>query len=195
MRHPKKQGKRAGKGGKPAEERAPQGPVERAHELLARLESGGPNPVNAAEELDRLQAGLGRHGELDSFREQVREFCAAWADTPLRGDQGHAWLVLVGGYGLKEQAPRAAALATDPGLPTPLRMRACRVLSSFGGEEAVDALQAVLLSSADPQLRATAAESLTDLGDASVRPVLEALLEEDLPRPVWTAVTAALNRL
>jgi hypothetical protein len=184
------------KGGRPgAPQQPPQGPEERAGSLLRRLETGGPNPVNAAEEIDRLQGRLERDGRLPWLREQVRELCDAWAAAPLRGDRAHAWLVLAGGFGFGDLAPRAASVAEDSGLPAPLRVRACRVLASLGGEEAVAALQAVLLSATDAQVRAAAADALAELGDRSVRPVLEALLEEDLPPAVWNSVTAALERL
>jgi HEAT repeat protein len=80
-------------------------------------------------------------------------------------------------------------------VPTDVRVHAARVLPRFPGEAAVSALQEILLSRSDPQLRVAAAEGLADLGDRSVAPVLAALLEEDLPRNVWSAVSAALDRL
>lgn len=168
---------------------------ERARDLLLRLETSGPKPVNAAEELDRLQGKLERDGLLDDFRERLAELADAWADSPLRGERAHAWLTLVGGFALREHLERVAELAEDPGLPTDIRIHACRVLPTFKSEAAVGALQAVLLSRSDPQIRVAAADGLALLGDRSVAPVLEALLEEDLPRPVWSAVSAAFDRL
>jgi HEAT repeat protein len=44
-------------------------------------------------------------------------------------------------------------------------------------------------------VRAAAAEALAALGDRTAGPVLRALLEEDLPRGVWNAVSAAVDRL
>lgn len=168
---------------------------ERARDLLLRLETSGPKLQNAAEELDRLQARLERDHLLDDFRDRIAELAEAWAGGPLRGDRAHAWLTLVGGFGLEAHAEDVAALARDTGLPTDVRVHAARVLPRFPGEAAVSALQEILLSRSDPQLRVAAAEGLADLGDRSVAPVLAALLEEDLPRNVWSAVSAALDRL
>jgi HEAT repeat protein len=53
----------------------------------------------------------------------------------------------------------------------------------------------VLLSRSDPQVRAAAADGLAELRDRSVAPVLAALLEEDLPKNVWAAVSAAHDRV
>jgi HEAT repeat protein len=96
---------------------------------------------------------------------------------------------------LKEHAGPAAEIAASPGAVPALRVQACRVLGQFGGEAATRALLSVLTSRADPPVRAAAAEALADLGDRAVRPVLEALLDEEVPRPVWTAVSAAVDRL
>jgi len=168
---------------------------ERARDLLLRLETSGPNPRNAAEELDRLQGKLERDGQLDDFRDRVAELAAAWSGNPLRGERGHAWLTLVGGFDLKENVSRVAELAEDPGLPTAIRVHACRVLPTLKGEVAVSALQGVLLSRTDAQVRVAAADGLALIGDRSVAPVLEVLLDEDLPRNVWSAVSAAFDRL
>ncbi len=194
MRRPASRGKKPA-ASRPQSSSGPVSGVERAGTLLERLRSGGPNPVQAAEELDRLQAALQRQGELESVREDAADVAVSWLSEPLRGDRAHAWLVLVGGFGLEELAPQAAALAADSGLAVPLRARACRVLGALGGEEATAALQAVLLAPGDAQLRAHAAEALAEARDLSALPVLEALLEEDLPRSLWTAVSAALERL
>jgi HEAT repeat protein len=191
----RRQGK--GKGGRPPgqETHRAEGPEERAQSLLLRLETSGPNPRNAAEELDRLQARLERDGRLEEVRDRVEALCSAWAAAPLRGERAQAWLTLVGAFDLKEHTPEAAHIGEDNGLPTPLRVQSCRVLARLGGDEARRALQSILESRSDAQVRAAAAEALADLGDRGVRPVLEVLLEEDLPRPVWNAVSAALDRL
>src|SRR6266542_3458885 len=89
------------------------GPEERADELLARLEAGGPNLVKAAEELDRLQPSLERAGHHESVRESVAQLSASWAAGPIRGEAARAWLTLVGGYGVREHTARAGALAAD----------------------------------------------------------------------------------
>jgi len=191
------QGNRGAKGKKGAQSppRPAEGPLERAQGMLLRLETSGPNPVNAAEELDRLQGKLERDGELDPIRERVADLCDAWASTQLRGDRARAWLVLVGGFNLKEYLPDVAELARNTGLPAALRVPACHVLAHLGGEEATGALQEVLLARTDAQVRVAAAEALALLGDRSVRPVLEALLDEDLPQNVWSAVSHARDRL
>lgn len=168
---------------------------ERARDLLLRLETSGPNPKNAAEELDRLQGKLERDGQLDDFRERLAELADAWADGTLRGERAHAWLTLVGGFVLQENVERVASLAEDTGLHAPLRIHACQVLPSLKGEVAVRALQSVLLSRTDPLVRAAAADGLALLGDRSVAPVLATLLDEDLPRNVWSAVSGAFDRL
>src|SRR5688572_560752 len=194
MRRDRGKAKATGRGGAQGAHPA-QGPVDRANSLLLRLETGGPNPVNAAEELDRLQGRLQRDDRLDALRPRIADLCAAWAGTPLRGERGRAWLTLVGAFGLKEHAGHTADLAREPGLPPALRMHACRVLPVLGGEDAGLALQAVLLANTDAQVRAAAAEALADLGDRSAAPILQALLEEDLPRGLWSAVSAAADRL
>ncbi len=193
MRH------RSGKKSAPpqrARDQAPPATVgERARELLLRLETAAGNPVQTAEELDRMQGALERSGEREDMTERVRELCGAWSERALRGEHAQAWLVLVGGFDLKEHAERAAELAEDAALPPPLRERACRVLARLGGEGSVRALQCVLLSQAPPSLRAAAAEALAETGDRSVAPVLQSLLDEDLPRGVWNAVSEAADRL
>jgi hypothetical protein len=189
VRRPK-QGK--AKGPEPVRER---GPEERARNLLLRLEADGVNPVQAAEELDRLQGALERAGKLQVLTEALQQLCDAWAEGNLRGDRGRAWLVLVGAFGFAEHVGRVGEIAWDSGLTPALRIPALRALARFKGEEAVRVLQAVLLSRSDAQVRATAAEGLADIGDRSVRPVLEELLEEELPRNVWNAVNGAVDRL
>lgn len=178
-----------------AEMHAPRTSEERARDLLLRLETSGPNPLNAAEELDRLQGKLERDGQLEDFRERVAELADAWSVSSLRGERAHAWLTLVGGFDLKEAVERVADLARDTGLHGALRIHACRVLPSLKGEVAVQALQTILLSRTDPQVRVAAADGLALLGDRSVAPVLEALLDEDLPKNVWSAVSGAFDRL
>jgi len=168
---------------------------ERARDLLLRLETSGPNPQNAAEELDRLQGKLERDGQLEDFRDRVAELAGAWSGNSLRGERGQAWLTLVGGFDLKENVGRVAEIVEDPGLPTALRVHACRVLPTLKGEVAVRALQGVLLSRTDAQVRVAAADGLALIGDRSVAPVLEVMLDEDLPRNVWSAVSAAFDRL
>lgn len=192
MRRKSGPSKNARRGGELHEPRTAE---ERARDLLLRLETSGPKPVNAAEELDRLQGKLERDGLLEDFRDRVEELAAAWADNSLRGERAHAWLTLVGGFDLKEHVERVAELAEDSGLATDVRVHACRVLPSLKGEEAVRALQGVLLSRSEPQIRIAAADGLALLADRSVAPVLEALLEEDLPRNVWSAVSAAFDRV
>ncbi|MFN3648070.1 MAG: HEAT repeat domain-containing protein [Armatimonadota bacterium] len=195
MRRESARGNKPKKGKSAPATQPPQDAPERARDLLLRLETGGPNPVNAAEELDRLQGRLERDGTLELFREHVAELADAWSETALRGERGRAWLTLVGAYDLKEHTLLVANLALDPGLPGPLRSQACHVLARLGGETASGALQQVLLSGGDAQVRAASAESLGLLRDRSVRPVLETLLEEDLPRNVWNAVSEAADRL
>jgi HEAT repeat protein len=194
MRRPKAGSGRGKQGGK-SEPPAPQGPVERARSLLLRLETGGHKPVNAAEELDRLQARLERDEKLEPLVEEIRSLCDAWSETPLRGERGHAWLTLVGGFGLDEHLERVTEILLDAGQAGPLRVHACRVLPQLDRAAAAEPLQDVLLNTRDAQVRAAAAEALGELGDREARPVLEALLDEDLPRPVWEAVSAALDRL
>lgn len=162
---------------------------------MLRLETAGPNPVQAAEELDRLQAALSRDGAAAPVAERVADLCAAWATPALRGERARAWLVLVGAFGLEEHAPLAAALAEDPGLPPALRVGACRVLGRLGGPAAAVTLPAVARSRSEAGVRVAAVEALMELRDPAHRPVLEALLEEDLPRPLWNAVAAALERV
>lgn len=191
MRQPKSKAARPSKPDRPAE----RSPEERARNLILRLETDGPNPVQAAEELDRLQPALQRAERLDRITEQVADLCDAWTETSLRGDRGRAWLVLVGGFGLEEHVSQVADLVQDTGLPAVLRIAAARTLTRFRDDEAVQALLEVVLSRTDAQVRAAAAEALAVLGDRSVRPRLEPLLEEDLPRNVYQAVSAAVDRL
>ena len=168
---------------------------ERGGDLLLRLETNGVKLQNAAEELDRLHARLERDGRAGDLRDRVNELASAWSGTPLRGDRGHAWLTLVGAFQLREHVDQVAAIVEAPGLPAALRVHACRTLTGFRGEAVVAALQKTLLSQSDPQVRVAAAESLAELGDRSVAPVLAALLEEDLPKNVWSAVATAFERL
>ncbi|MCC2671951.1 MAG: hypothetical protein K0Q72_4422 [Armatimonadetes bacterium] len=168
---------------------------QRGDDLLLRLETNGVKLQNAAEELDRLHARLARDGRAGDLRERVADLAMAWADTPLRGDRGQAWLTLVGAFQLDEHVEQVGGIAADSGLPTALRVHACRTLTGFRGEQVVSALQKTLLAPTDPQVRAAAADSLAVVGDRSVAPVLEALLEEDLPKTVWAAVSAARERL
>ncbi len=163
--------------------------------MIARLEARETHLVTAAEELDRLQGTLERLGSLEGLRERVAELCDAWSDVSLRGDTGQAWLTLVGAFDLKEHDSRVVALAEEMGAPVALRAQACRVLARLGGEEAVLSLARVLQSRSDAQVRVAAAEGLASLRDPSVRPLLESLLEEDLPRPVWSAVSETVDRL
>lgn len=174
---------------------APRGPEERAQALLLRLETGGPNPGNAAEELDRLQARLARDGKLDALQERVTSLAAAWASRPLLGETVRAWLTLVGAFDLREHAARVAALARDSGLPAPLRVQACRVLPGLRLPGAPALLLELARAPGETAVRAAAAEALAECGDRELRPALESLLETDLPRPVWTAAAAALERL
>lgn len=199
MRRERPQAKRGrpgqGKGRGASSAPPPQDALERARSLLLRLETSGPNPANAAEELDRLQGKLEREGMLEAFTEHVSDLCSAWAETPLRGERARAWLTLVGAFNRTEHTAGVAELAENTGLPAPLRGQACQVLSRLGGPEAATTLQRVLLSNTDAQVRTAAADGLAQLRDRSVRPTLEALLEEDLPRNVWNAVNEALDRL
>lgn len=189
--------KRAGARGKPAggEKKPAQSPQERAEALIARLEARESHLVTAAEELDRLQGTLERLGSLEGLRERVAELCDAWSEATLRGDTGQAWLTLVGAFDLKEHALRVASLAEEMGAPVALRAQACRVLARLGGDAAVLSLGRILASRSDAQIRVAAAEGLASLRDPSVRPLLESLLEEDLPRNVWSAVSETLDRL
>jgi HEAT repeat protein len=170
-------------------------PEERARNLLLRLETDGPNPVQAAEELDRLQPSLARAARLDRVREAVSDLVEAWSENALRGDRARAWLVLVGGFGLAEHVTGVAELVEDPGLPAPLRMAAARALGGFKDATAVQALLRVTLARGDAQVRAATAEGLAVIGDRSVRPDLEPLLDEDLPRGLWNTVSATVDRL
>jgi hypothetical protein len=171
------------------------GPRERALTFLERLQSGGPNPVNAAEELDRLQPSLARLEAGDWTRERVAELAGAWRETELRGERLEAWLALIGAFSLTEFGEEAAAKAEDTALPPGLRVRACFVARRLLGAESAAPLARVLGSKTDPRVRQAAAEALGDLGDPGVMPLLEALLEEDLPRDLWNAVSAAAERL
>jgi len=181
--------------GKPGVTHEPRTGDERARDLLVRLETNGPKLQNAAEEIDRLQGRLQRDGLLDEFRERVAELTDAWSGTPLRGDRAHAWLTLVGAFGIEAQADTVAALAADTGLPTAIRVHACRVLPRFPGDATTAVLQHVLLSRSDPQIRAAAADGLAEVRDRSTAPMLAALLQEDLPKNVWAAVSAAHDRV
>ena len=80
---------RKGGSAAPQKQRA-QSLEERAEELLQRLETGGQNPVQAAEELDRLQAALERSGALDHVRERIEALAdAEWTnDDTIRRLQG-----------------------------------------------------------------------------------------------------------
>jgi hypothetical protein len=189
---PKK--KSSSRAGPATRQHAPQTPEQRAHSLLLRLETDGVKPLSAAEELDRLQATLAREERLDEVRERVSDLCEAWAHGALRGERGDVWLTLVGGFRLPQHAPRAAELASDPALPPPLRARACRALAQLS-RDAARTLLDVLRSRGDAHVRVAAAESLGTLGDRSLAQQLEPLLEEDLPRPVWQAVSEAIERL
>jgi hypothetical protein len=171
------------------------GPEERAQELLERLRTGGPNPVNAAEELDRLQASLGRAERLDEFREQVADLCMEWSEGPLRGEKSRAWLILAGGYGLSEHSRKAAAIGEDPGSTPKLRIAALRALAVLDRTAAPSVAERVLASRADAQVRTAAAELLAEAGAREALPLLQRLLEEELPRPLWNAVAAAADRL
>lgn len=182
-------------GAKPGGAHEPRTGEERARDLLLRLETNGQKLQNAAEEIDRLQGRLERDGLLDAFRERVAELADAWSGGPLRGERAHAWLTLVGAFGLEEHAEAVAGLAADPGLPTAIRVHACRVLPRFPGEATVATFQQVLLSRSDPQVRAAAADGLAELRDRSTAPMLAALLEEELPKNVWAAVSAAHDRV
>jgi HEAT repeat protein len=171
------------------------GPRERALTFLERLQSGGPNPVNAAEELDRLQPSLARMDAGDWLRDQVLELAEAWRETDLRGDRLEAWLALIGAFDLTEFGGDAAAKAESPALPPQLRIRACFVARRLLGTEAAEPLARVLGSMTDARVRQAAAEALGDLADPSLRPLFEALLDEELPRDLWNAVSAAAERL
>lgn len=175
--------------------RPSEGPQERAESLLERLESRGTHLITAAEELDRLQGSLERLERREWLHERVAELCEAWSEVSLRGEPGQAWLTLVGAFDLKEHAPRVADLVEESGAPAALRMQACRVLARLGGPEATASLARVLAARSDAQVRVAAAEALGNLRDASIRPMLEELLDEDLPKPVWSAVSEALDRI
>jgi len=180
----------------PPRDGGPVGPEQRVSELLLRLETSGPNPVQAAEEVDRMQAAVQRAGIQEEVLERVQALCDAWSEIPLRGDQAQAWIVLVGAFDLKEHTERVAELAKEFSLAPPLRERAIRVLARLGGEEALSALQGVLLSGNNPaSVRVAAAETLATTGDRTLAPLLASLLDEELPRPVWNAVAEALERL
>ena len=194
MPRDKRKPSQSGRGASSETARTP-GVEGRAQSLLLRLETDGVHLLQAAEELDRLQAALERAGKQEDVRERLDDLCMAWAELPLRGDRADAWLTLVGALDLKEHAPRVAEIVANAGLPAPLRIRALRTLPRVGGEDAVPTLHAVLVAKGDPQVRAAAAEALAELRHRPSRPVLEALLEEDLPRNVYTAAGAALDRL
>jgi HEAT repeat protein len=175
------------------------GPEQRARDLLLRLETDGPRPLNAAEELDRL---LGRKDrdealdlEADPTRERAEALCAAWSRPLPRAERADAWLTLVGALNLKEHVPEVAAVLEDGGRPAPQRARACRVLARLRGRAAREALRRVTVAKTDPVVRAAAIEALGECGDREARPLLVALLEEDVPRGVWNAASAALERL
>lgn len=174
---------------------SPRGVGERAAELVLRLETASDHLQTAAEELDRIQARLRENEQLDPVRQRLADLCEAWKHLPLRGDRGHAWLTLVGAFDLKEHTQAVADLAGAVGLPAPLRAHACRILPRLGGDTARDALLAVVTARTEPQIRIPAAEALAELRDRTIRPQLEALLEDDLPRTVWTAVSATVDRL
>jgi hypothetical protein len=180
---------------KPGGAHEPRTGEERARDLLLRLETNGLKLQNAAEEIDRLQGRLERDGLLEDFRERVAELADAWSAGQLRGDRAHAWLTLVGAFGLEEHADLVASLAADTGLPTAVRVHACRVLPRFPSSDTVATFQEVLLSRSDPQVRAAAADGLAELRDRSTAPMLAALLEEELPKNVWAAVSAAYDRV
>src|SRR5688572_2340976 len=165
------------------------GPRERALTFLERLQTGGPKPVNAAEELDRLQPSLARMDAGDWLRDRVAELAEAWRETDLRGERLEAWLTLIGAFDLTEFGEDAAAKAENPGLPSPIRIRACFVTRRLLGGESAEPLARVLGSKTDARVRQAAAEALADLGDPSLRPLFDALLEEDLPRDLWNAVS------
>src|SRR5579862_6478174 len=120
----------------PRADHVPQTAVERAQSLLLRLETGGPNLVRAAEELDRLQGVLAREERLEDIRERVSDLCEAWQENALRGEQARAWLVLAGGFGLRELEAAVVRLVRDAGQPAPLRSLSCEVLASFGSSTA-----------------------------------------------------------
>lgn len=173
------------------------GPEQRARDLLLRLETDGPRPLNAAEELDRL---LGRKDrdvqpEADPVRERAEALCAAWSNPLPRTERADAWLTLVGTLNLKEHSSQVAALLEEAGRPAPQRARACRVLARLRGRVAREALRRVAGSRTDPAVRAAAIEALGECGSAEDRVLLTTLMEEDLPRPVWNAASAALDRL
>ena len=184
-------------GPSPPSDRPSVGPEQRARDLLLRLETDGPRPLNAAEELDRL---LGRKDrdlppDADPVRERTEALCAAWAAPLPRGERADAWLTLVGTLDLKEHAAQVAALLEDAGRPAPQRARACRVLSRLRGRVAREALRRVAVARTDLAVRTAAIEALGECGSAEDRALLTALLEEELPRPVWNAASAALDRL
>ncbi len=183
------------RGGSQKKEAGTIGPRERALSFLERLQSGGPKPINAAEELDRLQPSLARMDAGDWLRERVAELAEAWRETDLRGERLEAWLALVGAFDLTEFGDEAAEKAENTALPPATRIRACFVARRLLGVEAAGPLARILGSKTDARVRQAAAEALGDLGDRTVRPLLEALLDEDLPRDLWNAVSAAAERL
>jgi hypothetical protein len=169
-------------------------PSERVEELFDRIERGV-KPLPAAEELDRLQPALQRSALLDSVRDDVRDFCLdALEESRLEGENLRAWLTLVGGFALVEHGDTVAGIMLRDGLHAPVRIHACRIAAALGGS-ALEALPAVLLSDTDTQVRRAAAETLGETASSTYRPVLEALLEEDLPAELWRAVSGALERL
>jgi HEAT repeat protein len=169
--------------------------MERAEALLTRLETGAPNPRNAAEELDRLQGKMAEEGRHEEFSDRVEMLAHEWSTRRVRGETLQAWLVVVGAFGIEELVPDVEALAADPGQASPLRVHACRVLTGFPETEAASTLLEILESRSDPQVRTAAAEALAEIGTAALLPRLRALLDEDLPRAVWTAVSAAVDRV
>ena len=175
------------------------GPEGRAEALLSRLEAGGPQLLNAAEELDRHQPSLERAAALEPIRDRVRALCEGWADgsagSDLRGARLEAWLCLTGAFGLSEFAEACSAVVEDPAAPAAGRCRACEVLCRLDRAAALRTLERVLIARSDTRVREAAAQCLGELGDASVRPSLEALLEQDLPQSLWVAVDAARLRL
>ncbi len=174
---------------------SPTDALGRAEGLLERLRTDGPKPVTAAEELDRQQGALARDGSLEDIRERVQDLCEAWTARPLRGDIGRAWLTMVGGFRLTDLADQVALIAANPGNATLMRVQSCQVLAQLSADDAAEVLLAVVAATGDVQVRTAAAEALGEVGDPSVRPALKALLEEDLPRPLWSAISATVDRV
>jgi HEAT repeat protein len=155
--------------------------------------------TRAAEELDRLQARMREKGEWDRVAERLESWCAAHAGAGLRGELGTAWLALVGSLDLKQHTEPVVEIARNAGLPPSVRVRACRVLGRLAGDSGIGCLIALVRDTGDPQVRAAAAEACGEVADRECRPRLrEALapvLEEELPRFLWNAVAAAVERL